>query len=173
LFTRLYAQISNNIKVTENFFRYVDTFNRSGGTPANSFQSPAISSSKPVTGPNPKFFVPTPVSPGEETVQTTEESIQQSSVINEKPPTSLELFAHPPTTLPSSAGNDYASFPSVDNITHEIRSGSLNDASNSMMQGIKLPGETLGLPASFSSDPPSNQFSQGCNPTDALHEVEL
>ncbi|TXG62612.1 hypothetical protein EZV62_009606 [Acer yangbiense] len=83
--------------------RYVDTFNKGGGTPANLFQSPAISSSKPGAGSNPKFFIPTPVSTGKETVQTTGESIHEAAVVNENPPTSLESFAPPPTTVSSSA----------------------------------------------------------------------
>ncbi|KAK3195096.1 hypothetical protein Dsin_026406 [Dipteronia sinensis] len=83
--------------------RYVDTFNKGGGTPANLFQSPAISSSKPGAGSNPKFFIPTPVSTGEETVQTTGESIHEAAVVNENPPTSFESIAPPPTVSSSAA----------------------------------------------------------------------
>lgn len=55
--------------------RYVDTFNKGGATPANSFQSPspAISAMKPAVG-NPKFFIPTPVPGGQESDSTQKES---------------------------------------------------------------------------------------------------
>ncbi|CAL5398065.1 unnamed protein product [Camellia sinensis] len=58
--------------------RYVDTFNKGGGTPANLFQSPSLLAAKSRTGPvgpNAKFFIPTLVASGDETVQTTGENL--------------------------------------------------------------------------------------------------
>ncbi|KAG9444336.1 hypothetical protein H6P81_015676 [Aristolochia fimbriata] len=45
--------------------RYVDTFNKGGGTPTNLFQSPPVAASKPLGGA--KFFVPTPTTSAEVT----------------------------------------------------------------------------------------------------------
>ncbi|XP_031269712.1 protein transport protein SEC16B homolog [Pistacia vera] len=173
--------------------RYVDTFNKSGGTSTNLFQSP-IPSSKSGAGPNPKFFVPGPVTIGEETVQTTGEIIQETTVTNENPksPTSFKGSFSPPPTLAYTPATTMQRFPSVDNIvfkrtgvvshgnnssTQSRRaaswSGSLSDASSPMMNEIKPLGEALGSPTPAYSDPPSNQFSKGANSRDAFDEVEL
>lgn len=56
--------------------RYVDTFNKGGGTQPNLFQSRSVTTSKPAIG-NAKFFMPTPVTPQEaDTPQNTQEAVQ-------------------------------------------------------------------------------------------------
>ncbi|CAN6566447.1 unnamed protein product [Malus baccata var. baccata] len=149
--------------------RYVDTFNKGGGTPANLFQSPSLPYAKPGGGPKPNIFVPAPVTSYEETVQTPGES------------------THEPTR-----------FPSMDNIVqkragdmgngnsyepHESRrvaswSGSLNHASNpSMRNEIKPLGQSLGIspPSRIHSgaQPPMQFPSSGGSFGDDLQEVEL
>ncbi|KAK9273755.1 hypothetical protein L1049_018565 [Liquidambar formosana] len=177
--------------------RYVDTFNKGGGAPANLFQSPSIPSAKPGGGSNPKFFVPTPAASGEETAQLTGESLQEGIVTNENPPASSKeySFSSPPTSTSSSM--TMQRFPSMDNIVHRRMggmandnsslhppsrraaswSGSLNDANNpSKMAEIKPLGEALGMHSSsfMPSNPPSMRFStSGSSFGEDLHEVEL
>ncbi|KNA03991.1 hypothetical protein SOVF_203880 [Spinacia oleracea] len=64
--------------------RYVDTFNKGGGTPTNSFQSPTplIPAIKPVAG-NPNFFIPTPIPGGQITDSTQTQSTQQNVVTDD------------------------------------------------------------------------------------------
>nr|XP_016436112.1 PREDICTED: protein transport protein SEC16B homolog [Nicotiana tabacum] len=59
--------------------RYVDTFNKGGGNPTNLFQSPSVPSIMPATAGNAKFFVPTPMSPVEETGNSTSNEQETSS----------------------------------------------------------------------------------------------
>ncbi|XP_009375750.2 protein transport protein SEC16B homolog [Pyrus x bretschneideri] len=177
--------------------RYVDTFNKGGGTPANLFQSPSLPSAKPVGGPKPKIFVPAPVTSYEETVQTTGESTHEPTVTNNNPPKSFEsAFSTPQASTSSSM--TMQRFPSMDNIVqkragdmgngnsyepHESRrvaswSGSLNHASNpSMRNEIKPLGQSLGIsPPSriHSGAPPPMQFpSSGGSFGDDLQEVAL
>ncbi|KAL3619398.1 hypothetical protein CASFOL_036968 [Castilleja foliolosa] len=55
--------------------RYVDTFNKGGGTPTSSFQSPSIPSPvKPTDGPKRNFFVPAPISAAEQQQQATNDA---------------------------------------------------------------------------------------------------
>ncbi|KAF6175406.1 hypothetical protein GIB67_036497 [Kingdonia uniflora] len=66
--------------------RYVDTFNKGGGTPSNLIQSPALTSVKPEGGSsNAKFFVPSAATIVSETVaETTEENdMHESSATND------------------------------------------------------------------------------------------
>ncbi|XP_042043922.1 protein transport protein SEC16A homolog [Salvia splendens] len=59
--------------------RYVDTFNRGGGNAVSGFQSPSVPSAKPAGGANPKFFVPAPVSHGEQPVVDTHVEQKQNT----------------------------------------------------------------------------------------------
>lgn len=65
------------------FCRYVDTFNKGGGNPTNLFQSPSIPSVRPTSGANPKFFVPSPVSSSEQTLDTMADGVQETTSTNE------------------------------------------------------------------------------------------
>ncbi|KAJ4727188.1 Protein transport protein sec16 [Melia azedarach] len=178
--------------------RYVDTFNKSGGTPANLFQSPPIPSFKPGGGSNPKFFIPSPVAPAEEMAQATGAIIQESHVKNGSAPTSFKSsFSPTPTSAPTSESASSAvimqRFPSMDNIinkrsgvmadgdnsfvTHSRRaaswSGSLGDATGPVKMETRPYGEAQGLATtSVSADPP-NQFSDSSNFGGALHEVDF
>lgn len=120
--------------------RYVDTFNK-GGNSGSLFQSPAVPSMKPVAGTNPKFFVPSPVSPAEHSHEVTEDIAQQATSASEmsfpSPPPSMGMQRFPSNNtsigeMPSiPAGNgSFASpppsvtmqrFPSMDNITRKER----------------------------------------------------
>ncbi|KAE8671091.1 zinc finger protein ZAT4-like [Hibiscus syriacus] len=95
--------------------RYVDTFNKGGGSPVNLFQSPAPSA-KPVAGSNPKFFVPSSVTSGEEMVQHSGESIQEANTGNESQATSFKQDLSLPPPPPST---NMLRFPSMDNIVHK------------------------------------------------------
>ncbi|KAM1370099.1 hypothetical protein ACFX15_039839 [Malus domestica] len=177
--------------------RYVDTFNKGGGTPANLFQSPSLPYAKPGGGPKPNIFVPAPVTSYEETVQTPGESTHEPTVTNNNPPKSFEsAFSTSQTSTLSSM--TMQRFPSMDNIVqkragdmgngnsyepHESRrvaswSGSLNHASNpSMRNEIKPLGQSLGIspPSRIHSgaQPPMQFPSSGGSFGDGLQEVEL
>ncbi|CAN6566446.1 unnamed protein product [Malus baccata var. baccata] len=177
--------------------RYVDTFNKGGGTPANLFQSPSLPYAKPGGGPKPNIFVPAPVTSYEETVQTPGESTHEPTVTNNNPQKSFEsAFSTSQTSTLSSM--TMQRFPSMDNIVqkragdmgngnsyepHESRrvaswSGSLNHASNpSMRNEIKPLGQSLGIspPSRIHSgaQPPMQFPSSGGSFGDDLQEVEL
>ncbi|PRQ57499.1 putative COPII coat assembly protein, Sec16 [Rosa chinensis] len=173
--------------------RYVDTFNKGGATPGNLFQPPSLPAAKPGGGSNPKFFIPSPVTSYQETVQTTEGSTQESFVTSNNPPKSVDTFSAPPTSTPSSM--TMQRFPSMDNIVQkrageltngssfvppESRrvaswSGSLSEASNpSVRSEIKptaLGMSPLSYMPSFSPSMQSERSSGSLG--DDLHEVEL
>ncbi|TQD82441.1 hypothetical protein C1H46_032002 [Malus baccata] len=177
--------------------RYVDTFNKGGGTPANLFQSPSLPYAKPGGGPKPNIFVPAPVTSYEETVQTPGESTHEPTVTTNNPPKSFEsAFSTSQTSTLSSM--TMQRFPSMDNIVqkragdmgngnsyepHESRrvaswSGSLNHASNpSMRNEIKPLGQSLGIspPSRIHSgaQPPMQFPRSGGSFGDDLQEVEL
>ncbi|KAG2672238.1 hypothetical protein I3843_13G029700 [Carya illinoinensis] len=180
--------------------RYVDTFNKGGGTSSNFFQSPSIAAAKPGGGSNPKFFIPSPAASVEGTVQTPEESVQETTMSDEKPSTSFkeDLFSSQQTS--TSTSTSLQRFPSLDNILQKRGpmaisnslfpppsrraaswSGSLCDARNpSMINEIKPSGEVLAASLAVSpalnqhGDPSSMQFSTDRNSSaDDLHEVEL
>ncbi|XP_022757013.1 protein transport protein SEC16A homolog isoform X2 [Durio zibethinus] len=173
--------------------RYVDTFNKSGGSPVSLFQSPSVPSSKAVAGSSPKFFIPSPVTPTEEIVQNTKESMQEADLTNESPAISFKqdlstlsssssISASASLSSSSSSSSSSATmqrFPSMDNIVRKREaavsdgnsrrtaswSGSLNDASNlSTTKEIKPLGEALGKPSSIYADPNSGED---------LHEIKL
>ncbi|KAF8380503.1 hypothetical protein HHK36_027990 [Tetracentron sinense] len=173
--------------------RYVDTFNKGGGTPANLFQSPSVPAVKPEGGANAKFFIPTPEASGRQTVDAIGENMQEAAVNNEDPSTSIvnNSFSTPP---PSSV--TMQRFPSMDNIMNKGMgvtensngslssrsrrtaswSGSFSDAFNPKMTKVKPLGEALGMPPS--SFMPSDLSSMhlpvnGSRFGDELHEVEL
>lgn len=137
--------------------RYVDTFNKGGGTPSTSFQSPAIAAVKPKGGSTPNFFIPAPVASGEEIAQKPAESIQEAAVVNDSPPTHTE-DSFSSQRMPTSSSS-LQRFPSMDNIVQRRTgpmdppsrrvaswSGNLSDASNpSSMKETKPPREALGL----------------------------
>lgn len=177
--------------------RYVDTFNKGGGTATNLFQSPSIPSPKPGIVSNPKFFIPTPIASGEETIQTTRESIQEATGTNENLSRSVKNdgFAPPPTSTSSSMamqrhpsmndilynsmGTTAKSNPSV--IPHSRRtaswSGTFSDSiSQSIRTDVKPLGEVLGMnPSQYlpSNSSPMRFSVSGNSIGDDLHEVEL
>ena len=180
-----------------NFFRYVDTFNKGGGTPSNLFQTPSIPAAKPVGGSNPKFFIPAPVASVVETVQTPGESMQEATLNNANPPTSFKEDSISSTQKSTSSSMSLQRFPSMDNIVQRKTgpmahgtslvpppsrrtaswSGNLSDGWNpSMMNEVKPLGEVLGVSPSLyrPGDPLSVQFPSSRNSSrDDLHEVEL
>ncbi|PSS11536.1 Protein transport protein like [Actinidia chinensis var. chinensis] len=172
--------------------RYVDTFNKGGGNPTSLFQSPSVSSIKPASGSNPKFFVPSPVSSSERTFDSPD-TVQETTAITENPliPNTNNL-APSPTPSPSMT---MQRFPSMDTISDKNKmmngnsslssysrrtaswSGSFSDAySPQQRTELKPLGEVLGIsPSSFMPIEPS--LSQlpvnGGSFGDDLHEVEL
>ncbi|KAG5539867.1 hypothetical protein RHGRI_020177 [Rhododendron griersonianum] len=170
--------------------RYVDTFNKGGGNPTNLFQSPSVPSVRPASGANPKFFVPSPVSSSEQTLDTTD-NVQETTATNESSsiPAANNAFHSPPTSTTMQR------FPSMDNILNNrtVTNGSVSLLSHSRRTAswsgglnngyippqkteVKPLGEVLGMqPSSYvPSDPslahlPRNGGSFG----DDLHEVEL
>ncbi|PIN01652.1 hypothetical protein CDL12_25846 [Handroanthus impetiginosus] len=151
--------------------RYVDTFNKGGGSTANLFQSPSAPSTKPASGANPKFFVPSPVSAVEQAVDTsinnTEDtsSYENPSVSSSEPPssTTMQRFASMNSISNQETSNN-GSF-----AVHARRTaswgGSLNESFSTPQRAeVKPLGEVLGMhPSSL------NGGSFG----DDLQEVEL
>jgi len=173
-----------------NIFRYVDTFNKGGGTQANSFQlpSPSIPAVKPAIG-NAKFFIPSPVTGGLETknIENT-----QGLVPDEDASTSdrSHSFSPPQMGPPSPAMHRHPSAESLPNIgtpgtvngngslpPHSRRtlswSGDLGDPLNPLS-----PGETIPLGMSPSTYMPSNSSAMSFSSysttlADDLQEVQL
>ncbi|CAL5398061.1 unnamed protein product [Camellia sinensis] len=116
--------------------RYVDTFNKGGGTPANLFQSPSLLAAKsgagPV-GPNAKFFIPTLVASGDETVQKTGENLQEAVFTNESPSSFVEnnSFPSPLTSTSTLSMPTMQRIPSMDNIVSK-RSGAIANSRSSL-----------------------------------------
>ncbi|KAH9611025.1 hypothetical protein KSS87_015315 [Heliosperma pusillum] len=157
--------------------RYVDTFNKGGGTPTNVFQTPSIPSAQPAGFSSAKFFIPaaTPQNQGND---VSESENQNSSI------TANDPFQN----LAPSPGGTMQRFPSVGNIPNKgaMRSGfspegphSRRTASWSDIHSDKhtssLTAEVKASPLSFM---PSNHSSgslhnSGGSLGDELHEVEL
>lgn len=175
--------------------RYVDTFNKGGGTQANSFQSPLplIPAVKPAIG-NAKFFIPTAAAGGQETDNI--EDTQGGVVADEDTSTSdrNHSFSPPQMGPPSLAMHRHPSTESLPNIgtpgttngngslpPHSRRtlswSGDLGDPLNPLSPGEARPlGEALGM--SPSTYMPSNSStmsftSYSTTLADDLQEVQL
>lgn len=183
---------SCNVRCIQNL-RYVDTFNKGGAAPGNLFQPPSLPAAKPGGGSNPKFFIPSPVTSYQETVQTTTESTQDTFMTNNNPPKSVDTFSTPPTSTPSSM--TMQRFPSMDNIVQkkageltngssfvppESRrvaswSGSLSEARNTSIRNETKPTAVGMSPLSYMpSVTPSMQFQRSSGSFgDDLQEVEL
>ncbi|KAK6935175.1 Sec16, central conserved domain [Dillenia turbinata] len=171
--------------------RYVDTFNKGGGSPANLFQSPSVPSVKPAAAANAKFFVPTPVAGNEPTIETIPENAEANITGDESPSTSSisNSFQSP---QPSSS-MPMQRFPSMDHITSKglvadngsfqsrsrrtaSWSGSFSDGTSPKTSDLKPLGEQLGMMPPSSVMP--NDPSLTCMRTngsfgDDLQEVEL
>ncbi|KAK4349639.1 hypothetical protein RND71_032394 [Anisodus tanguticus] len=96
---------------------YVDTFNKGGGNPTNLFQSPSVPSIKPATAGNAKFFVPTPMSPVEETGNTTSNEQETSSNSENDSTTAVNGSSHFPA--PTSNALPMQRFASMDNLSNQ------------------------------------------------------
>ncbi|KZV45340.1 hypothetical protein F511_04078 [Dorcoceras hygrometricum] len=169
--------------------RYVDTFNQGGGNLANSFQAPTVPSVKPATSPNPKFFVPTPVTSVDQSVDAPVSGMQDNST-HEHPSTSplSDTFQSPAppssvniprfasmNNISNNGTKDYGSFSTPSRRTASW-SGRLNDSFSPHTVGVKPLGEVLGMdPSALNpSDPSLVHSSKNVgNFGDDLHEVEL
>uniref|UniRef100_A0A1D1Z5I2 COPII coat assembly protein SEC16 n=1 Tax=Anthurium amnicola TaxID=1678845 RepID=A0A1D1Z5I2_9ARAE len=177
--------------------RYVDTFNKGGGMPTASFQSPSTPSVKPVGGA--KFFVPSPVSSSEPTADSTE-STQEAAGTED---TSTSIMKESSLSPFSSSSFTRQRFPSMDNISstrsNGLRtpsengigslssrtraaswSGSYSDALSHRTTNMQPVGDGLGVPSHLTSISPSPvhpitglMHSNGSSYGDDLHEVEL
>ncbi|KAK6947573.1 Ancestral coatomer element 1, Sec16/Sec31 [Dillenia turbinata] len=171
--------------------RYVDTFNRGGGSPANLFQSPSVPSVKPAAAANAKFFVPTPVAGNESTIDTIPENAEAIIKGDESPSaSSMSNSFQPPKT---SSSMPMQRFPSMDHITSKGSiaengsfqsrsrraaswSGSFGDATSPKTSDLKPLGEQLGMmpPSAFMpTDPSLTRLSTNGSFGDDLQEVEL
>ncbi|XAR63212.1 hypothetical protein NMG60_11023075 [Bertholletia excelsa] len=153
--------------------RYVDTFNKGGMNRTNFPQSPSLPGAKPARGSNPKFFIPTLVASGDETVQTLGENLQESVVKNESPSKSVQnkSFSSPPSRHERS--------PSMDNIAGR-RTVSRQSRRHASWSGIpfdpsdpshmaEIPEETTAMPSSLYTSRNLSRASLGKD----LHEVEF
>ncbi|KAL6181301.1 hypothetical protein ACLB2K_047956 [Fragaria x ananassa] len=174
--------------------RYVDTFNQSGGMPTNLFQSPSVPSVKPAVAANAKFFIPTPVLTGDQSMDAIVEHAQEvGATTKEDPSTSArnDFFHAPPPSSPS-----MQRYPSMGNIQnmgvvpnsngpvppHSRRTASWGGNSNDIfsppkMGEIKPLGEALGMSPAFyrHNELPSQMHApmNGSGFGEDLHEVEL
>lgn len=175
-------------------YRYVDTFNQGDGSSTNLFQSPSVSSVKPVLAANAKFFIPAPApSSNEQTMEAIATNNPEDNVANENPSTSSRndlSYQSPKAPSPSFRQR----FPSMGNMSyqeammngsnshspHSRRTaswgGSIDDPfSPTKMSEIKPLGGALGMPPStFMSDEVSSMRTHTKSVSFGnLHEVEL
>ncbi|XP_049369711.1 protein transport protein SEC16B homolog [Solanum verrucosum] len=169
--------------------RYVDTFNKGGGNPTNLFQSPSVPSIKPATAGNAKFFVPAPMSPVEETGNSTSNEQETSSNSESDSVSAVNGSTHSPA--PTSSAAPIQRFASMDNLSNKgdvasslsansrrtaSWSGSFPDAFSPNKSEIKPLGSRLSMPTSsfMPSDVNSMHSStNGRSLSDDLHEVDL
>ncbi|KAH0729822.1 hypothetical protein KY285_000823 [Solanum tuberosum] len=169
--------------------RYVDTFNKGGGNPTNLFQLPSVPSIKPATAGNAKFFVPAPMSPVEETGNSTSNEQETSSNSESDSVSAVNGSTHFPA--PTSSAAPIQRFASMDNLSNKGAvasslsansrrtaswSGSFPDAFSPNKSEIKPLGSRLSMPPS--SFMPSNVNSMhsstnGGSLSDDLREVDL
>ncbi|KAK4363316.1 hypothetical protein RND71_018557 [Anisodus tanguticus] len=97
--------------------RYVDTFNKGGGNPTNLFLSPSVPSIRTATTGNAKFFVPTPMSPVEETGSTTSNEQETSSNSENDSTTAVNGSFH--FHAPTSHAPPMQRFASMDNLSNK------------------------------------------------------
>ncbi|XP_049364245.1 protein transport protein SEC16A homolog [Solanum verrucosum] len=169
--------------------RYVDTFNKGGGNPTNLFQSPSVPSIKPATACNAKFFVHAPMSPVEETGNSTSNEQETSSNSKSDSVSAVNGSTHFPA--PTSSAAPIQRFASMDNLSNKGAvasslsansrrtaswSGSFPDAFSPNKSEIKPLGSRLSMPPSsfMPSDVNSMHSSTyGGSLGDDLHEVDL
>ncbi|KAG5588936.1 hypothetical protein H5410_039450 [Solanum commersonii] len=169
--------------------RYVDTFNKGGGNPTNLFQSPSVPSIKPATVGNAKFFVPTPMSPVEETGNSTSNEQETSSNSESDSFSAVNGSIHFPA--PTSSAAPMQRFASMDNLSNKGAvasslsansrrtaswSGSFPDAFSPNRSEIKPPGSRLSMPPSSFMPSDVNSMHSSANGgsfSDDLHEVDL
>ncbi|CAN4075993.1 unnamed protein product [Withania somnifera] len=167
--------------------RYVDTFNKGGGNPTNLFQSPSVPSLKPALAGNANFFVPTPMSPVEETGNSTSNEQETSSNSVNDSVAALNGSFHFPS--PTSSTVPMQRFASMDNLSNKGAgiaspsaysrrtaswSGSFPDSPNK--SDIKPPGSGLSMPPSSFMPSDANSMHSSMNGgsfSDDLHEVDL
>ncbi|PHT39511.1 hypothetical protein CQW23_18365 [Capsicum baccatum] len=97
--------------------RYVDTFNKGGGNATNLFQAPSVPSVKPATAGNAKFFVPTAMSPVEETGKNTSNEQETSSNSESDSVAAVNGSSYFPA--PTSSAPPMQRFASMDNISNK------------------------------------------------------
>ncbi|CAA0842324.1 Protein transport protein SEC16B homolog [Striga hermonthica] len=168
--------------------RYVDTFNKGGvGNATSSFLSPPVSSVKPASGPNTRFFVPAPVSHVEQPVDTPTISEHNGlSTTYEDPstapnnPSSFQSRAPPSTVnMPRYASmNSISNKGAGDNGSFSVHSRRTASWSGSLNDSFSPPPPAEGKPmqpSSFMPSDPSLRHSSkiGGSFEDELHEVEF
>ncbi|GAB4861931.1 hypothetical protein Ancab_037186 [Ancistrocladus abbreviatus] len=173
--------------------RYVDTFNK-GGAPVNVFQSPSVPITK-ATGVGAKFFIPTPLSAGQDNSQSaksTQEAVAPAE--NSTEPINSNASSPPQMPMPPVVIQRY---PSMDNMVnnrvsmtangndnllpHSRRTASWGGSLGDSVDFVKVPearplGEALGFPQStyMPNDHSGIQFpASGVTAGEDLQEVEL
>ncbi|XP_071730794.1 protein transport protein SEC16B homolog isoform X2 [Rutidosis leptorrhynchoides] len=143
--------------------RYVDTFNQGGGNPTKLFQSPSVTSIKPVAKSNPKFFVPI-----EQPANAVKEKMQQQTT------TTVDENHSPTSSCSSVHNNNRFEPPSYQSCMQ--RFASMDDFSKGSSPHSR---RTVSWGGSTDFNMPKNSFipsQQGFAQTtnvDDLHEVEL
>ncbi|XP_022719134.1 protein transport protein SEC16A homolog isoform X2 [Durio zibethinus] len=162
--------------------RYVDTFNQGGGGQANLFQSPAVPSVKPAVAANAKFFIPTPASTSEQTMEVIAENALEEDTTSNNPTTSNANESYQSPTPSSSM--TMQRFSSMDNISQKGIMTNANGFSPHSRRTASWSGSNFGnalsppnkaeirpfgeaFPSSFMPAPMNGSFG------DELHEVEL
>ncbi|XP_060179948.1 protein transport protein SEC16B homolog isoform X2 [Lycium barbarum] len=170
--------------------RYVDTFNKGGGNPTNLFQSPSVPSIKPAIAGNAKFFVPTPMSPVEETGNGTSNEQETSSNSENDSTTAVNGSFHSPA--PTSTSAPMQRFASMDNLSNKGAggtgslsaysrrtaswSGNFPNAYSPNKSEVKPPSAGLSMPPSSFMPSDANSMDSSTNGgsfSDDLHEVDL
>lgn len=173
--------------------RYVDTFNKGGGSPANLFPKLSVSPIKPSAAANAKFFVPAPPQ-SSSTEQLSGTNTEDQEVTSEHKQTPFLSSEDPFQKLSPLPSTNMPRFPSVDNIpnnkitTMENVNGSLTSLSRRTASWSGGHSNTSSPPVAFSPQSlrMSPLSSAGSNFSPAtplqatnsslesdLHEVEL
>ncbi|CAA7410815.1 unnamed protein product [Spirodela intermedia] len=137
--------------------RYVDTFNKGGGAPARSFQSPSLPSAKPAGGA--KFFIPTPVAAADpadapsQAVQGPPGNEDGSASVVE--PASTFLSSASSSSSSTSSPSTMQRFPSMDNISSNRNKGmgSPPDGNGSLGSRTRAASWSGTYPEAFSQKP--------------------
>nr|GEX51215.1 protein transport protein SEC16B homolog isoform X1 [Tanacetum cinerariifolium] len=116
--------------------RYVDTMNPGGGNSTNLYQSPSFSTNKPITNPNPSFFIPKAAPAAEQPTTTTdnfqpapEQPANTSDNFQQNTTSVNQISSYPSRNSPSPSAMGMQKYASMDDISKRGVSSSTSTSS--------------------------------------------